>query len=530
MVTVNVKESKMSKQAFVNNCKTINGLRTVSGRTNRLRVRRLGIDTYQEAVIYMREDCHICRSEGFEAHSRILVTHDSVSIIATLNVLKNGLLSHGEAGLSEAAWRLLEAIEGDYVELEHRFPLESLGRVRAKVYGKHLDPADYLMIISDIAAGRYSDVELSAFISACAGERMATDEIISLTKAMVDTGERLFWKRSPIMDKHCVGGLPGNRTSLIVVPIVAAFGLTMPKTSSRAITSPAGTADTMETLAPVNLELREMQKVVEREGGCIVWGGSVKLSRADDVLIRVERSLDIDSEGQMVASVLSKKVAAGSTHVVIDIPVGETAKVRSFQAGGALSKLLSTVGNAVGLDIQATISDGSQPVGRGIGPALEARDVLSVLQNEQGAPEDLRERALILAGQILEMSKMVAQGQGSKTAAQILTDGVAWKKFLAICESQGGYREPPRAEYTHGITAAIKGVVTAIDNRKLARVAKLTGAPKAKAAGLQLHASISTAVEAGQPLYTLHAETIGELDYAVEYAKTNGEIITIAET
>ena len=517
----------MSEQVVSNYFKAIDHPRAAIGKANDVRLRRVGIDTYQEAVIYMREDCRICRSEGFEAQSRILVVHRSGSIIATLNVLKNDLLPHGEAGLSEAAWRLLEATEGDSVELMHPRPLESLGKVRAKVYGKHLDSDDYRMIIGDIAASRYSDIDISAFIAACSGGRMATDEIISLTRAMIESGERLSWIGSPIMDKHCVGGLPGNRTTLIVVPIVTSFGLTMPKTSSRSITSPAGTADTMETLAPVNLELAEMQKVVEREGGCIVWGGSVRLSPADDILIRVERSLDIDSEGQMVASVLSKKVAAGSTDVVIDIPVGETAKVRSFQEAGALSKLLSTVGSSVGLHVQATLSDGSQPVGRGIGPALEARDVLAILQNERDAPEDLRERALILAGRILEMSLAVPEGHGTKVAAQILADGRAWKKFHAMCEAQGGFREPTRSDFTHVMTAASKGVVTAIDNRKLARAAKLTGAPRAKAAGLELHVPISTTVDAGQPLYTLHAETVGELNYALEYVQVNEGIISI---
>ncbi len=492
------------------------------------RLRRLGIDTYREAVIYMREDCFVCRSEGFEARSRISVRHNSHSIIATLNVVNNELLAPDEAGLSEAAWRLLDAEEGDWVELAHPPALASLGKVRAKIYGKYLDAEDYKEIIGDIAAGRYSDIDVAAFITACAGERLAQDEIINLTKAMIETGERLSWNGSaPIMDKHSVGELPGNRTTLIVVPIVAAFGLTMPKISSRAITSPAGTADTMATLAPVNLSLSEMRRVVEREGGCIVWGGALKLSPADDFLIRVERALDVDSKGQMVASVLSKKVIVGSTHVFLDIPVGQTAKVRTFEEASSLGKLLSLVGRAVGLSIQTIISDGTQPVGRGIGPALEARDVLAVLQNETDAPEDLRERALILAGNILEMSQTVAEGQGRKIAAQILADGRAWQKFLNICEAQGGFREPIRADFTQTIVAQNAGIVTTIDNRKLARVAKLAGAPRAQSAGLELHAPIGYKVEAGQPLYTIHAETTEELDYALEYVGNTIEIINV---
>src|SRR5690606_37058248 len=211
---------------------------------------------------------------------------------------------------------------------------------------------------------------LSAFVTACAGGRLDLEETVGLTRAMVDAGDRLAWPAAPIVDKHSVGGLPGNRTTMIVVPVLAALGFTMPKTSSRAITSPSGTADAMETVAPVALDLPAIRRVVEREGGCIAWGGAVRLSPADDVIIRVERPLDLDSEGQLVASVLSKKIAAGSTDVVIDMPVGPTAKVRSASAAAALEARLLAVGRALGLRLVVDRGNGSQPIGRGVGPAL----------------------------------------------------------------------------------------------------------------------------------------------------------------
>ena len=238
-----------------------------------------------------------------------------------------------------------------------------MSHVRAKVYGDELPPAAIEAIVRDIVAGRYSDIDLAAFVTAFAGPRASADETIALTRAMVDTGERLYWGHSPIVDKHCVGGLPGNRTSMIVVPIVAACGLTMPKTSSRAITSPAGTADAMETIAPVDLDLDAMRRVVEREGACIVWGGRVRLAPADDVIISVERPLDFDSPAQLVASILSKKSAAGSTHVVIDIPIGPTAKVRSDAAADVLEKLIDSVGRTLGMSL-ASRADRWQSAGR----------------------------------------------------------------------------------------------------------------------------------------------------------------------
>lgn len=494
---------------------------------SQLIARRLGIDTYRAPVAYMRADCAVCRSEGFEALTRIRVEAGGHVVIATLNVVTSDVLRPGEAGFSEEAWRLLGVADGAMVTVGHAPVLNSFGHVRAKLYGNHLDPQAVEAIVRDVAAGRYSDVHLAAFVTACAGNRLDVAEMSALTRAMIDAGERLRWPTERVVDKHCVGGLPGNRTTPIVVAIAAAAGLTIPKTSSRAITSPAGTADVMETLTPVDLGLDEMRRVVETEGGCLVWGGSARLSPMDDVLIRIERALDVDSEGQLVASVLSKKAAAGSTHVVIDIPVGPTAKIRSIEAARSLARDLEEVGRAVGLVVRAVFSDGSQPVGRGIGPALEAADVLAVLRCSTDAPEELRQRALVLAGHVLEMGGAAPQGDGLRTATTLLMEGSGWSKFRAICEAQGGFREPRGAAFTEPILARRSGAIAQIDNRRLARAAKLAGAPADQTAGLEIHVRLGQEVEQNQPLFTLHAENRGELDYALDYVREQQDIVDV---
>jgi thymidine phosphorylase len=284
----------------------------------------------------------------------------------------------------------------------------------------------------------------------------------------------------------------------------------------------------METMAPVDLDLPSIRRVVERESGCIVWGGAVRLSPADDILIRIERALDVDSEGQLVASVLSKKIAAGSSHLVLDMPVGPTAKVRSVEAAQALSERLNTVAGIFGLKTTIVLSDGNQPVGRGIGPALEARDVLSVLQGRPGAPWALKQRACALAGALLELGSASAMGEGVGLAMQTLEDGRAWRKFQRICEAQGGMRTPATATQQHPLAAPIAGTVVSIDNRRIARLAKLAGAPEAKAAGVDLHVQLGDRIEAGQPVCIVHAETPGELNYALDYAAANQNIVGIS--
>lgn len=494
---------------------------------NKLQLVRLGIDTKYEFILYVHSDCFLCKSQGFEANSRVLVSIGQASIIATVDIVRSGILKACEASLSESAWERLEVKEGDYIGLSHVPPVTSLKEVRAKIYGNKIKSAAFDEIVGDIAKGRYSNIQIASFITACATNNLNISEISCLTQAMVKVGDQLKWKYPMMVDKHSVGGLPGNRTTPIVVPIVAAAGLIIPKLSSRSITSPAGTADTLETLTPVDLSEEMVRRVVEEEGGCMAWGGALRLSPADDIIIRVERSLDLDPEGQMIASVLSKKAAVGATHVLIEVPVGPFAKIRSDQTFLRLKEFFVLVGKDLGLEVHVLKTLGDQPIGVGIGPALEARDILQVLNNEKTAPQDLKEKSITVAGAILEMGKKAAYGKGEVLAREILEKGKALKKFLAICKLQGGLRTPPTATFQQDVVAEESGKILWIDNRNLALVAKLAGAPQDPAAGLEFFAKLDTRVEKGQALYRIHAQTRGLLEYSLAYARSMPEIVKI---
>ncbi|MCW8472200.1 thymidine phosphorylase family protein [Fluoribacter gormanii] len=492
-----------------------------------LTLKYLGINTHKEPVIYMREDCYICKSEGFTAQTRVRVILNERSIVATLNTVESNLLRHNEASLSIYAWELLAAKEGEKIALTHPQQLDSLSYIRSKIYGNELTAEQTTHIINDIVSGQLSDINIAMYLAASGGDRLSMKEIIDLTRAMIHSGQQLSWDIPFIVDKHSVGGLPGNRTTPIVVSIVAAFGLVIPKTSSRAITSPAGTADTMEVFTNVDLSINEMKKVVEQENGCLVWGGSMALSPADDLLIRIERTANIDSEGQMVASILSKKIAAGSNHLVIDMPIGTTAKVRSIERANSLKKLLKTVAEEFDIRTKVIFSDGSQPVGRGIGPVLEALDVLAVLNCDKHAPQDLREHALVLAAHIIEFSPQVLPGQGLSIATHLLNTGKALAKFEAICRAQGGLREIKKAPIVHTVESKLSGIIINIDNRHISQLAKLAGAPRSKAAGVELLSPLHSIVKRSQPLFRIYADTRGELNYALDFLKQGHEVFQI---
>ena len=487
-----------------------------------LRIKNIALDTAPENTVILSRECSVYRAEEFSALKKIEVLGNVKNILASLIISDDAsVVAHDELGVANPAFRRLGLQNGAMVEIAQAAPPASLDAVREKIAGAEMSSNDIDAIINDIAAFRYSPMEVAAFLVSTANF-MTTDEVLALTHAMTESGSRLEWDKSIIVDKHCIGGIPGNRTSMIVAPIVAAHGLFMPKTSSRAITSPAGTADTMEVLAQVDLKMSEMRNVVERENSCLVWGGHVNLSPADDVLISVERPLRIDTREQMVASILSKKLAAGSTHLLIDIPVGPSAKVRSRAEAIRLRKLFEFVGDQIGLHLDVVFTDGSQPVGNGIGPALEARDVMAVLRNAPDAPGDLRDRALFLAGRVLEFDPDLRGGAGRARAEELLNAGLALSKMEAIISRQGKTRGAVAfGEITKDIISHCDGVVVEMDCFRLGRIARLAGAPMDKGAGIDLFKKVGDNVAKGEPLYRIHSCFESDFDFAIKMASVD---------
>jgi thymidine phosphorylase len=495
----------------------------------RLTVRRVPIDTHSENVAFLRRDCPLYQAEGLRALTKIEVKGGRRHLLATLNIVEAngepGLILPHELGLSTEAFERLGLSSGEEITLEPAPPPRSLTAVREKINGAVLPPEAYQAIVEDISNHRYSRMELAAFLVAAAGF-MTSEEVLALTRAMISVGTRLDWKQDVVVDKHCIGGIPGNRTTMLVVPIVAAHGLTMPKTSSRAITSPAGTADTMEVLCNVNLDMDAMRRVIAEQQGCLIWGGHMRMAPADDIMISVERPLGIDTQEQMVASILSKKVSAGSTHLLIDIPMGPQAKVKSQVEAVRLRKMFEYVGGALGLTLDIVITDGRQPIGRGIGPVLEARDVMQVLRQDENRPRDLEEKAIMLAGRIIDFDPAVRGGEGEAIARAILSDGRALAKMEAIMQAQGTVAEDHcLGTHTRDVLAPADGEVVGIDCAQLNHIARLAGCPMDKGAGIDLFVRVGDRVRKGAALYRIHACRSADFGFATQAADETSGIV-----
>ncbi|MCL9818036.1 AMP phosphorylase [Natronocalculus amylovorans] len=430
----------------------------------------------------------------------------------TIGVVKEttALVDRGEVGLTQP----LSQLTGTVTVKPAPYP-QSMRYIRRKLDDNELSRSEIRTIVQDINNNRLTDVELSAYVTGIYTNGLSLEETTFLTECMADVGDRINWDEPVIADKHSIGGVPGNRTTPIVVAIVAAAGVKIPKTSSRAITSPAGTADTMEVFCPVDLTRESIERVVRNTNGCLVWGGSVDLSPVDDRIIQVETPLSIDPHGQVIASVLSKKRSAGSTHVVIDIPYGEGAKVESLPESRKLARDFKRVGEHLGMRVTCLITRGSGPIGSGIGPALEARDVLAVLEGT--GPGDLRSKSVQLAAKLLELCDVDAD------ADELLASGHAAESFRQIVDAQGGdstitTASIPIGEQTKTVYASRDGVVTHIDNSAVSDVARRAGAPKDIEAGIVLHENVGTTVSQGDRLFTIHAQATAKLNDAVELA------------
>lgn len=429
------------------------------------------------------------------------------------------VLARDCVALSDGPFDRLGLAVGDPVLVRPAPPAATRDLLRRKVAGDTLTATQIGRVVRDIVDGVYTPAEIAGFLVAAASHLTAA-EVTALTRVRADFFERFDWGGRVVADKHSMGGVPGGRITMILVPIVAAHGLIIPKTSSRAITSAAGTADVMECCARVDLSPRELAAVVETAGGTIAWSGRISHSALDDVMNAITRPLGIRASGLDVSSILSKKLAVGATHLVVDIPVGPAAKSRTRAEGERLARLFRNVGRAVGLTVVARLSDGAVPMGRGIGPALELEDVRKVLEGAPDAPTALRAKALTFAGTMLEWDRAVEPGEGGARAQALLDSGAAREAFEAIVAAQGPLAPARPGLFVRTMRAPAAGVVAAIDGFAAAGLARAVGAPLDKGAGGRLLATVGQRVSAGEPLMEVVASSqhavdqVGALDAA----------------
>ncbi|MBU0598383.1 AMP phosphorylase [Patescibacteria group bacterium] len=433
-------------------------------------------------------------------------------------------VTSGEVGLFREIWKYRHVKNGEVVSVKVLSRPPSIEAITKKLLGEELSYNEMRSIISDIVHHKLSKVEITYFVASSFSKEFTDQELYYMTKAMAETGEMLHLPSKVVADKHSVGGVAGNRTTMVVIPIVASYGVVIPKTSSRAITSPAGTADTMEVLAPVSLRFSKVKEIIKKINCCMIWGGSVRMAPADDYIIRVQRSLALEPLDKMVVSIMAKKVAMGVTHLVVDMPYGTNIKIKSLQDALEVKRKFEYLAKRFGIKIEVVMADTKEPVGRGIGPSLEARDVLRVLQRKDYRPSDLEKKSIKLAGRLLELCGRARKGKGHMMASEALTSGQAWKKMQQIIKAQGGNSTVDSEDLTmaavrHRFHAPYSGKVVVVNDKMVDQVARILGAPHEKLAGIYINKRYGQKVRKGERLYTLYAKNNDRIKLALEALK-----------
>lgn len=487
----------------------------------KFRAKIVDFETGGMSVITLNET--FAKKNDLHGMDRVIVKHKGNSLVAAVE-LSEKMVSESEIGIFEEVWKKIGIKDGDEIEVTPVGKPDSIKYIRKKMDREELFEKEIQNIIKDIVDEKLTEVELTAFVSAAYMEGLSMEETAYLTKAIVDSGGRLNLKKKIIADKHSIGGVPGNRITMIIVPIIASLGITIPKTSSRAITSPAGTADTMEVLANVSFSIEELTEIVKKTNGCIVWGGAINLAAADDKLIKVRHPLSLDPEGLMLASVMAKKVAVGATHVVFDLPIGQEAKLQSIGEARHLEREFQKIAERFKIKAETLITDGNEPIGRGIGPNLEARDVLWALQKDKRGPLDLRKKAVLLAGKLLELCGAAREGDGERMADNQVESGAAYKKMLEIIEAQGGNpkikpEDLPVGEFTCDYDAEKHGRIINISNSAIAKIARAAGCPVDTDSGVYMHKHYGDIVKQGEKVFTVYSRNERQIERAINLMK-----------
>jgi len=453
---------------------------------------------------------------------RVKVINQKQENASALVNITDAVVREGEVGIYIELWNELELKEGEGVLILPTSRPASIDYIRKKIYKNAWTREEIDTIVNDITSGNLSEIEIAAYATAIQINGMSLDEIEWLTMAMVRTGETIDFDVSPVLDVHSIGGVPGNKYAPVTVSIVAACGLTIPKTSSRAISSAAGTADIMETICSVKFDAQSIRRIVQETGGALVWGGGVNLAPADDAIIKVEYPLSLDPHGQVLASVMAKKKAMGIDNCVIDIPVGDGTKIKNNEEARRMARDFIMLGERLGIRTMCTVTYGGQPVGRAIGPALEIKEALSVLEGAE-KPNSLIEKALSLSGILLELGGAAPPKTGRDLAKSTLSSGKAQEKFREIIRAQGGdpdirSEDIPIGEHTYDFPSPKDGYIELMHNRALVKIARAAGSPRDRGAGIVLKYKKGENAKEGEPLFTIYSENDRKLNDAATLA------------
>jgi thymidine phosphorylase len=400
-----------------------------------------------------------------------------------------------------------------------------LDAIKKKLTWGKLNYDEIFTIIKDISENRISDTLITYYVASSFAYETTNEEMYLTAKAMADTGVEFKWD-GIVADKHCIWWVPGNETSMIMIPLLASLGIKMPKNFSKSITSPAATGECVGVLMDISFNKKEIEQLVKKNNCCLVWWGGLELAPADDKIIRVSYPLSMQNIAKVVSSIMAKKYAMGINHSLIDIPIGPSAKVKDRKEAKIWKEKFEYVGKKLGMKVHVAITHAEQPIGNGIGAELQVREVLRVLQQHPKRPKDLEDKAIELSAKIIEMIGMAKGKKAEEIARKQIINGAAWKKMQEIIKAQHGKNPSIKSEvlvagkFTYDVLSTKSGKIQSIDMKDLNMLARTLGCPYENKAGCYLQKKLGDKVKKGETLFTMYATDDNRINLWVQFLKT----------
>ena len=397
----------------------------------------------------------------------------------------------------------------------------SMQAIRKKLLWKKISDEEIDAIIEDIKEKKIHDLVLAYYVATSFFYKSDVHELAYTTKATAYSWDmyRFPWI---VAWKYCIWWVPGNETTLVVIPILASLWLTVPKSFSKAITSPAATGECVNVLMDIEFDKQEVIRITDKVWACLVWNEKLNLAPVNDRIIKVSAPLWMEPYARMISSIMAKNYAMWINHCLIDIPMWPTAKVATLSDARRVAKRFKEIWEYLGIKMDVQITDGKQPIGKWIWACLQAREALRILQQHSDKSKDLEDKCIFLASRLLLLCGVAdSMGNAQKLAIAQLKNWEARKKLQEIIKAQNWNpniksEDIELGKFSYDVVAQKDCVIKKVDMKLLNTMVRWLWAPKEYRAWIYLHKKLWDKVKKWQVIYTMYSPSENKMNLVKE--------------